>query len=223
MDGPRTMRKRRRYPYCQKIGAEGHTDNCAIASNGSFRTGRKKERCTLKPWADSVSAFWSSIFWPFPIPTTLLVPALLQKTMVGILLFGVLLLPSEAAYVNFENCLSPNIVYAQIPKPLQYTPLFVSAVFDLSAPSHNLNVTVYGNVSGQATVQPLPSPRSPAWNDPNNTLGKLPDQDPTTGTYSTLEAAFDVLTYTPYNAPASRFCNSTLNTKCPVPPVFTNT
>ncbi|MCJ1437986.1 hypothetical protein MMC27_007373 [Xylographa pallens] len=216
-------RKRRRHSYWQTIGAEEHTENCAIASNGSFRTGRKKERCISKPRADSVSVLWSSIFWPVSISTTLLAPALLQKTMVGILLFVVLLLPSEAAYVNFENCLSPDIVYAQIPKPLQYTPLFVSAVFNLSAPSHNLNVTVYGNVSGQATVQPLPSPRSPAWNDPNNTLGKLPDQDPTTGTYSTLEAAFDVLTYTPYNAPASRFCNSTLNTKCPVPPVFTNT
>ncbi|MCJ1383555.1 hypothetical protein MMC17_006669 [Xylographa soralifera] len=134
-----------------------------------------------------------------------------------------LLLPSEAAPVSFENCLAPDIVYAQIPKPLQYTPLFVSAVFNLSAPSHNLNVTVYGNVSGQATVQPLPPPTSPAWNDPNNTVGKLPDQDPTTGIYSTLEAAFDVLTYTPYNPPASRFCNGTLNTKCPVPPVFINT
>ncbi|MCJ1394346.1 hypothetical protein MMC18_007224 [Xylographa bjoerkii] len=223
MDRPRTTRKRRRYPYWQTSGPEVHTDNCVIAGEGSIRTGRREGRWTLRPWGNLLPALWRSTPWPAHSLVALPAPAFFQKLLIDVLLFSVLLLPSEAAFVNFENCLAPDIVYAPIPKPLQYTPLFVSAVFNLSAPSHNLNVTVYGNVSGQATVQSLPPPGSPLWNDLNNTLGKLPDQDPTTGTYSTLEAAFDVLTYTPYNAPASRFCNDTLNTKCPVPPVFTDT
>ncbi|MCJ1476275.1 hypothetical protein MMC13_004941 [Lambiella insularis] len=133
--------------------------------------------------------------------------------------------PSHAVFVNFENCLSPGLQQATEgppPFPLQWVPLFVSAVFDSSAPSHNLNVTVYGNVTGQTDVGQLPPPNSSQWSNISDAAGKLPDLDPTTRLYSTLEAAFNVLTYTPYNAPLSRFCNSTFNTQCPVPPVFLN-
>ena len=144
------------------------------------------------------------------------------KLLIGVLLISSLLGISEAAFVNFENCLSPNIIEAN-PPPLQWVPLYVSAVFDLSAPSHNLNVTVYGNITGQTTVQPLPPPNSPDWSNSNITLGKIPDLDPTNNIYTTLRAAVNVLTYTPYRAAPSRFCNSTLHTDCPIAPVFPST
>ena len=223
MDPPKSTRKRRRYPYWQANGAEAQAGKYGTAGKDSIRTQRRGERWTWRPRPILLLVLRCLKLCIAHNSRVLDVPVFSHKILTSILLLSVLSVPSKAAFVNFENCLAPNIVYASAPKPLQYTPLFVSAVFNLSAPSHNLNVTVYGNVSGQATVQPLPAPGSLSWNDPNNTLGKLPDQDPTTGTYSTLEAAFDVLTYTPYNAPPSRFCNGTLNTKCPVPPVFINT
>ena len=139
-----------------------------------------------------------------------------------LLILSLLLCPSTAVLINFENCLGPNIIYSPAPQPLQWVPLFVNVVFNSSAPSHNLNVTVYGNVTGQTTVQPLPPPDSLDWTNPNDTLGKIIDLDPINNDYSTFLAAFDVLTYTPYSAPASRFCNNTLNTACPIGPVFSN-
>jgi hypothetical protein len=143
--------------------------------------------------------------------------------LLGIITLSAMIGPSEAAMVNFQNCLSPNIVSAPGPQiPLQWVPLAVSAVFNLSAPSHNLNVTVYGNVTGQATTQPLPPSDSLQWTNPNETLGKIVDVDPDNHRHSTLKAAFNVLTYTPYRALPSSFCNSTLNAVCPIPPVFPN-
>ena len=145
-----------------------------------------------------------------------------QRLLIGVLLLFSMLGVAEAAFVNFENCLSPNIIEAN-PQPLQWVPLYVSAVFNLSDPSHNLNVTVYGNVTGKTTVQQLPPPNSTDWRNSSDTLGKIPDLDPTNNKYSTLRAAINVLSYTPYRAAPSRFCNSTLNTDCPIAPVFPDT
>ena len=151
-------------------------------------------------------------------------PSLLSlKALIGVLLISSLLGNSEAASTTFENCLSPNIIEASPPQPLQWVPLYVLVVFNLSDPSHNLNVTVYGNVTGQTTVQELPPPNSTDWSNSSVTLGKLPDRDPANNKFSTLRAAINVLTYTPYRAAPSRFCNSTLNTHCPIAPVFLST
>ncbi|KAF2454564.1 hypothetical protein BDY21DRAFT_272586, partial [Lineolata rhizophorae] len=130
---------------------------------------------------------------------------------------------SEAVFIDFENCLSPNVINAEPPMPLQFIPLFFDTAFDTSKPSHNLNITIYGNVSGQTTREDYPPPDDPQWSDPNATFGKIPDvyRGPDgDATLTTLFSKFNVLTYTPYVADPTRFCGSLLNTTCPIGPVF---
>lgn len=129
--------------------------------------------------------------------------------------------PANAAFLNFENCLGPNVVNSN-PLQLQFKPLFVYAAFNSTAASHNINVTVYGNVTGQATQEQLPtSPNDPAWTNPNDTLGKITDVSKSNDKLSTLTATFNVLDYTPYDAPATQFCNTTVHGVCPLAPAFT--
>jgi Transient receptor potential (TRP) ion channel/ML-like domain len=127
--------------------------------------------------------------------------------------------PGNAAYMTFDNCLSDNVINND-PTILQFDPLNVTAFFNTTAPNHHLNITIYGNVSGLLTVQPYPAPDDPQWANPNDTLGKIVDLDPTNNKYTTLFSKFTVLSYTPYQAPASRFCNSTINGDCPLAPAF---
>ena len=145
---------------------------------------------------------------------------------VGVLqlaLLTVLVLVSQAsaAYINFENCLDPNIVNSN-PKELQFVPLFVWATFNTSSASHNLNVTVYGNVAGIATQQEYPKWNDSQWLNPNDTVGKIPDvAGPADDQkYTTFQTSFHVLDYTPYNPDATRFCNSSALSPCPLTPVF---
>ena len=130
--------------------------------------------------------------------------------------------PSNAVFIeDFDNCLSPNYVNSN-PQPLQFKPLFVWAAFNSTAPSHNINVTVYGNVSGIATQQALPHPGDPQWTNPNETVGKIPDVggQGSNEKFTTFIATFNVLDYTPYDIPGERFCNSSSLTPCPIPPAF---
>lgn len=126
---------------------------------------------------------------------------------------------STAAFVTFENCMSPNIIGSD-PRQLQFRPLFVEATFNAAAPSHNLNVTVYGNVSGIATDEPLPRFGDPRWDNPNETLGKIPELDISNNKYTTLKAAFKVLDYTPYTAVPIPFCSQLIQGQCPLAPSF---
>lgn len=130
-------------------------------------------------------------------------------------------LPSRvsAAFINFDNCLDQNIRNSN-PLHLQFIPLFVDARFNTSDPSHNLNLTIYGNVSGQATQGNYPPPDDPSWSDPNNDFGKIVDLSPSNNKYSTLFQRFQVLTFDAYEADPSRFCNSTVNDSCPLTPSF---
>ncbi|KAL8673785.1 MAG: hypothetical protein Q9168_001797 [Polycauliona sp. 1 TL-2023] len=129
---------------------------------------------------------------------------------------------SAAVYLDFENCLDPNIVHTASQRQglLQFIPLHVWASFNTSAPSHTLNVTVYGNISGIATNETRPDWDDPQWTDDNKTLGKILDKDESNNHYSTFFARFNVLDYTPYDAPGSRFCNNTINQQCPLGPAF---
>lgn len=142
-----------------------------------------------------------------------------------LLQFGLLLLalftPCQAVFVKFENCLSPNIVNSDNPKRLQLVPLFVWASFNSSS-SHNLNITVYGNVSGQDTLGVPPPREDPQWRNPNITFGKIPDLSKDSKKWTSLESTFNVLKYTPYSN-TERFCNTTLHAQCPIGPVFDNT
>lgn len=124
-----------------------------------------------------------------------------------------LIQPSMAAVVSFENCLSPNIVNSG---GLQFNPFFVNATFNSTAASHNLNITVYGDVMGSAG-QGCPNFTDPQWLNTNETLCKIPDVG-SANLFTTLRASFNVLDYTPYVAPRSAFCNSTLQQQCPIVP-----
>ncbi|KAL8843821.1 MAG: hypothetical protein Q9176_001783 [Flavoplaca citrina] len=145
-----------------------------------------------------------------------------QVVKLSILLLLVIIPTSAAVYVDFENCLDPTIVSSAFEKQglLQFIPHHVWASFNTSAPSHTLNVTVYGNISGIATNEARPDWDDPQWLDDNKTLGKILDLDKSSNKYSTLFARFNVLDYTPYNAGASRFCNNTISQPCPLIPAF---
>lgn len=152
------------------------------------------------------------------------IPAI--HTILHMALWAILLLtsPAAAVFINFENCLSPNIINSNPPQqPLQFVPLYVWATFNSTSDSYGLNVTVYGNVKGVATQDtPLPNATDPSWRNPNITVGKIPDLGgvPPDQKFTTFTTQFNVLSYTPYDPPPERFCNSSALTPCPIAPVF---
>lgn len=136
-----------------------------------------------------------------------------------LLLFFYLVNPIAAAFLNFDNCLSTNIRNSR-PLQLQWIPLYVNVRFVDNNAGHNMNVTIYGNVSGQSFTGTYPPATSPDWTNPNVTFGKIVDVSQPNNVYTTLFDQYDFLSYTPYRAPASQFCLSTINTSCPLAPAF---
>ena len=135
------------------------------------------------------------------------------------LLLVILVSPAYAALVNFDNCL-PASTIASNPQKLQFVPLDVSVKFDLTNSLHNLNITVYGNVSGTADQSSsYPSPDDPQWTNPNATVGKIVDLNTANNKYSTLITTVDVVSFSPYSGP-TRFCDSIIQGECPLGPVF---
>ncbi|RAH70156.1 uncharacterized protein BO66DRAFT_322902 [Aspergillus aculeatinus CBS 121060] len=126
--------------------------------------------------------------------------------------------PSYAALLNFDNCLNAAVIQSN-PKQLQFVPLDVSVAFDLHDSLNPLNITVYGNVSGTANGETYPSPDSPDWSNPNDTVGKIVDYDAASNKLSTLLSEINVLSWNPYNH-ASKFCDSVTQGDCPLGPVF---
>ncbi|QDS70542.1 hypothetical protein FKW77_010377 [Venturia effusa] len=142
---------------------------------------------------------------PATLPTLLLV------------LLSVFTTPAvNAAFITFDNCLNPNILNSS-PKQLQFVPLFVNAVFNPTDKKHTLNITVYGNVTGQAQDGPYP-PRT-ALDFKNDTKGLFSIVD-APDNYTTLFTNIDVLSYEAYNAAPARFCNTTLGGGCPWIPLW---
>lgn len=137
-----------------------------------------------------------------------------------LLLFAIAsLLPlASAVFVNFQDCLTRVYLADGKQTPyLRFTPKYVWADF---SPEHKLNVTVYGNVSGQAQLGDYPPLDDNNWKDPNKTFGKIVGLDQNNNKYTTLFWHNAVLSYTAWNAPPSKFCDSVLNTSCPVAPAF---
>ena len=130
-----------------------------------------------------------------------------------------LIVPSlvQCAFINFENCLSSNLIDSN-PLLLQWVPLFLDVTFNTSNPN-SLVATSYGNVSGQQVEGAYPPPSDPQWHDPNVTFGKIANIG-SAQKYSTLFADFKVLNYNAYNANASRFCPHLVNGSCPIGPYF---
>lgn len=135
------------------------------------------------------------------------------------LAISLLVTPTHAAYINFVNCLDDSIVDSS-PLRLQFTPYFVDATFDADNSANNLRLSIYGNVSGQATQGTYPPPDSSTWTNSNDTFGKIVDVDPNGGNYTTLLQEYKFLNYNAYIAPASQFCAATLGDSCPLAPSF---
>ncbi|KAI1382335.1 hypothetical protein F4677DRAFT_23420 [Hypoxylon crocopeplum] len=136
---------------------------------------------------------------------------------------------ASAVFVSFENCLPDNYIYTKQPAEevqLQWIPLFVDAEFDTENPSHNLRVTVWGNVTGRAgNTTPLPPANSTEWDDPDQALDwkirNIPEPNAPADQrkVTTLHSKVDVSTYEPFVANLN-FCENILNASCPLGPVF---
>ncbi|KAK5712774.1 hypothetical protein LTR15_011766 [Elasticomyces elasticus] len=122
-----------------------------------------------------------------------------------------------SALLNFDNCLAPAIVNSN-PQQLQWIPLALDAKFSRERP-YTLNLTIYGNVSGQQVVGDYPPPNDPSWSNENNTFGKI-EAIGSSGNYSTLLADFKTLQFSAWDAQARQFCPTVLNASCPLGPAF---
>jgi hypothetical protein len=134
------------------------------------------------------------------------------------LLLCLLATPINAVFINFENCLSQSYQSSN-PPALQFSPLFVNAIFNTTDPQHKLTVTVWGNVSGAYTQVKLPPPTDLAWNDPKFTDGKIENLTAPYTKLTTLSKKINVLTYEPWKE-NSNFCGEIVNGSCPLGPSF---
>ena len=179
-----------------------------------------RQRHTDPPQLD-MPTFQASLPRPRPRRKRTAVFGYDHVSVITLLLSLLAILPfANAAFIEFENCLETGI---KTSNRLQFTPLFVWADFENNNPRHNLNITIYGNVSGSEIQGDFPPPNSEKWHDPNVTFGKIVDLSPNTPTLTTLFSNYQVLTYTAYNANASQFCLSTVNAACPIAPVWNET
>ncbi|OAL45788.1 hypothetical protein IQ07DRAFT_519039 [Pyrenochaeta sp. DS3sAY3a] len=136
--------------------------------------------------------------------------------------FASLLSPAGAAFINFDDCLQ-RLYFQDANKTsfLQFTPMHVWASFNTTAPNRPLNITIYGNVSGQTAPGPYPIPSDDNWTNMNKTIGKITNVDRDNNKFSTLFTNIKVLTYTAWNSPPNEFCQSIANgDSCPLGPAF---
>ncbi|KAF2481273.1 hypothetical protein BDY17DRAFT_235509, partial [Neohortaea acidophila] len=134
-----------------------------------------------------------------------------------LLLCTAFILPARAAFVKFQNCVDQSIQDIQ-PLQLQWIPYFVDATFDTSYPNQ-LQVTLYGNVSGQQVQGTYPPPNSPTWTNDNDTFGKIANIG-SGDKFATLFSKFDDLSYSAWDAPAAKFCTHVTQGQCPLGPRF---
>ncbi|KAF1944971.1 integral membrane protein [Clathrospora elynae] len=123
-----------------------------------------------------------------------------------------------AVFVNFEDCLTPVFLRESKQPYLHFTPMYVWADF---SPDRLLNVTVYGNVSGQAQTGNYPPLDDDNWGNPNKTFGKIENWDRAANKLATLFWSNTVLSYTAWSSPGDPFCEAvTNNASCPLGPAF---
>ena len=145
-----------------------------------------------------------------------------------LLMASLWIIPTSAVLVEFQNCLSEG-VQNNPPLQLQLVPLVMNAVFNTTDPMHNLNITVWTNVTGSTVELPrlvLPSSTDPYWTTPNDTEagGKIennPFPNVQSPVVTTLFNKVSVLTYTPVNPHTGvNFCDQLVNGSCPLGPNF---
>ncbi len=98
-----------------------------------------------------------------------------------VLIASLWVLPTSAVFIDFQNCLSEGF-QNDTPLQLQFDPLYMNAVFNTANSSHNLNITVWGNVTGSGPGAGN-EVRLPAWNDTywgtkRNELGRENSEHP---------------------------------------------
>lgn len=141
----------------------------------------------------------------------------------GLLVAAVFLRPASAVRIPFDNCL-PNSYRLSDPAPLQWEPLWGDALFETDTDNHNLQVIIWGNVSGSHLDVTLPPPNDTHWEDDDKLDGKIARvPDPRDPSLTTLVTQIDMLTYREYRDNAD-FCRSRLvNGSCPLAPIFDDT
>lgn len=130
--------------------------------------------------------------------------------------------PAGAVRIPFSNCLADSYRLGD-PPPLQWEPLYADVVFDTQGDNHNLQVIVWGNVSGSMSSNSLPGPNDPYWTDDNKTDGKIiqsPEPENDSPTATTLYRKIDVLTFEPWNQGVDFCVSGLVNASCPLGPVF---
>jgi hypothetical protein len=127
---------------------------------------------------------------------------------------------ASAVLLPFDSCTSfAKQNPSQSGEPLQYKPLYLDVVYDAASQPHSLNVTVFGNVTGQTLSGSLPPPSDSYWSNPNATNGKITDVG-TSGNLTSLSTRYDVLSFTVANN-LVRFCGALRdNGSCPLGPTF---
>jgi hypothetical protein len=134
-------------------------------------------------------------------------------------------IPATAVFIDFQNCLSESYQNDQ-PLQLQFDPLYMDAVFNTTDPTHNLHITVWGNVTGsgpEKLVYLPPANDTAYWNSNQTNLGGKIQDNPDPQGANKLTALFtkvNVLTYEPWSQNVD-FCNQLINATCPLGPSFT--
>lgn len=142
-----------------------------------------------------------------------------------ILVASLWVVPTSAVFIDFQNCLSDSY-QKNTPLQLQFVPKFLDAVFNTTNPDHNLNVTVWGNVTGSGpdhlVILP-PASDTDYWQSNQTNLGgkilDLPEPDSAQPKLTTLFTKASVLSYEPYSN-STAFCTQLTNSVCPLAPVF---
>lgn len=153
-------------------------------------------------------------------------PLRLLPAVLFYLVLASLLPRADAVFINFENCATQLYLDHNMNEPyIKFTPMYVWAAFDTHNPEHRLNVTVYGNVSGQSAPGALPPSDDPSWTDPDKaSSGKIISLDPVPNKYTTLFTDFRTLTYSSWTPAGVPACWNTLNQtqggQCPLAPAF---
>jgi hypothetical protein len=134
-----------------------------------------------------------------------------------------LIIPAAAVQVEFQNCLSEAYLNGN---QLQFDALYVDAVFNTAEPSHNLIITVWGNVTGSGpgvVVDLPPYTNTSYWNSNQTDLGGKIEDEPNPSLadpkLTTLFSKINVLTYEPWNETID-FCSKLINASCPLGPSF---
>ncbi|KAL2212097.1 hypothetical protein CC79DRAFT_1263454, partial [Sarocladium strictum] len=146
-----------------------------------------------------------------------------SRTLLSTLALAALAIaPVSAVQIPFTNCLADSYRNNE-PTLLQWVPLYADAKYVTDDSHHNLEVVVWGNVTGSREKVTLPPGGDPYWDNNDDTPGKIvqttrPGSKGALAT--TLFRKINVATFEPWNQVID-FCRDGLvNGKCPLPPVF---